>query len=802
MAYAFVCFPAFAQVTISCSSPSWGVAARPRRLLPGVRCASSAPEVAAEADLFDLKRYMAEKARRVDDALDRALPLRHPERLLASMRYSLLAPGKRVRPVLTLAACELVGGEESTAMPFACAVEMLHVMSLVHDDLPCIDNDELRRGLPSNHVAFGEGVAVLAGDALHCFAFAHAAEATAGVPPMRVLRAVAELGKATGAEGLLAGQVVDIESLLKGTHMPARFWGEAVRHAVYLLNRLPTKALGERTPFEAWMGRKPHLTHLKVFGCIAYAKNTTPHLKKLDDRSSPMVYLGVEEGCKAHRLFDPRHNKLQVSRDVIFQENSEWTWNAGADKEDLPEFVVVNAFNTDEVIVTADIEAAAEDVTPSSSLSTPSSTRASSPSTPSSSTQATTSPESHEGPVRYRSIADIYANTEEIVGIDEEENEVMLMMSEEPTCYQEAATETCWSLKELGFKKCNQEHAVYTRGKREASILVGVYVDDLIVTGRSTEGINKFKQQMMIEFEMSDLGLLSYYLGIEVEQQKSRILLRQSAYAKKILSQFQMADCNATKQPMEPKTQLHKDLEGTPIDTTEYMEKPTSMHHKVVKQILRYLKGTIYFGLAYTKGPQEISIFGYSDSDLAGDLDGRKSTSGMTFYFNESLVSWNSQKQKTVALSSCEAEFMAATTAACQALWLRSLEVGLEVLEYIHLHKTARLLEAAVACGGIIGGAEEEEVERLRRYGRAVGLLFQVVDDVLDVTRTSEELGKTAGKDLAKGKATYPKLMGLEKARLLAEELAAKAEEELQGFDRNIARPLRHLARYIAHRHN
>ncbi|KAG6530658.1 hypothetical protein ZIOFF_012901 [Zingiber officinale] len=416
-------------------------------------------------------------------------------------------------------------------------------------------------------------------------------------------------------------------SLLKGTHMPARFWGEAVRHAVYLLNRLPTKALGERTPFEAWMGRKPHLAHLKVFGCIAYAKNTTPHLKKLDDRSSPMVYLGVEEGCKAYRLFDPRHNKLQVSRDVIFQENSEWTWNAGADKEDLPEFV-------------------------------------------------------------------------KIVGIDEEENEVMLMMSEEPTCYQEAATEACWSLKELDFKKCNQEHAVYTRGKREASILVGVYVDDLIVTGRSTEGINKFKQQMMTEFEMSDLGLLSYYLGIEVEQQKSRILLRQSAYAKKILSQFQMADCNATKQPMEPKTQLHKDLEGTPIDATEYrrvigclryllhtrpdlsysvgmasryMEKPTSMHHKVVKQILRYLKGTIYFGLAYTKGPQEISIFGYSDSDLAGDLDGRKSTSGMAFYFNESLVSWNSQKQKTVALSSSEAEFMAATTATCQALWLRSL---------------------------------------------------------------------------------------------------------------------------------
>ncbi|KAG6532540.1 hypothetical protein ZIOFF_006386 [Zingiber officinale] len=452
--------------------------------------------------------------------------------------------------------------------------------------------------------------------------------------------------------------------------MPARFWGEAVRHAVYLLNRLPTKALGERTPFEAWMGRKPHLSHLRVFGCVAYVKNTTPHLKKLDDRSSPMVYLGVEEGCKAHRLFDPKRGKLQVSRDAIFQENCEWTWNAGANNEEnLPEFIMLDASYSDEPIVAADTEAGVEDVTPPSEAVVPM-TSVSSPSTPSSNAYAATSssesntPESYEGPVRYRSLADIYANTEEIVGINEE---VMMVMSEEPTCYQEAATEAC-----------------------------------------CTENINKFKQQMMAEFDMSDLGLLSYYLGIEVEQQKNRILLRQSAYAKKILSHFKMADCNATKHPMEPKTQLHKDLEGTPIDATEYrrligclryllhtrpdlsysvgmasryMERPTIMHHKVVKQILRYLKGTIHFGLVYIKGPQEFCIFGYSDSDLAGDLDGRKSTSGMAFYLNESLVSWNSQKQKTVALSSCEAEFMAATTAACHALWLKSLASELTGVE-------------------------------------------------------------------------------------------------------------------------
>lgn len=161
-----------------------------------------------------------------------------------------------------------------------------------------------------------------------------------------------------------------------------------------------------------------------------------------------------------------------------------------------------------------------------------------------------------------------------------------------------------------------------------------------------------------------------------------------------------MEECNATKYPTEPKAHLHKDLEGTPIDATQYrrivgclryllhtrsdlsyvigmasryMERQTMMHHKVVKQILRYLKGTTHLGLAYMKGYQEVDIFGYSDSDLAGDLDGRRSTSGIAFYLNESLVSWSSQKQKTVVLSSCDTEFMAATAAACQVLWLRSL---------------------------------------------------------------------------------------------------------------------------------
>ncbi|OMO56851.1 Polyprenyl synthetase [Corchorus capsularis] len=161
---------------------------------------------------FDFKSYMVQKATTVNQALESAVSLRDPVKIHEAMRYSLLAGGKRVRPALCIAACELVGGKESMAMPAACAVEMIHTMSLIHDDLPCMDNDDLRRGKPTNHKVFGEDIAVLAGDALLAFSFEHIAVSTVGVAPNRIVRAIGELAKSIGTEGLVAGQVVDIKS--------------------------------------------------------------------------------------------------------------------------------------------------------------------------------------------------------------------------------------------------------------------------------------------------------------------------------------------------------------------------------------------------------------------------------------------------------------------------------------------------------------------------------------------------------------------------------------------------------------
>lgn len=166
--------------------------------------------------MSDVLALLARDKAMIDDYLsgcfaDRSLP---QERLLEAMRYSLLSGGKRIRGVLALEFCRLCGGEVDAAMPFAAAVEMIHTYSLIHDDLPCMDNDDLRRGRPTNHRAFGEAAALLAGDALLTAAFAEAASAP--IAPESVVRAVALLSRAAGPYGMAGGQMMDLEGEDRG----------------------------------------------------------------------------------------------------------------------------------------------------------------------------------------------------------------------------------------------------------------------------------------------------------------------------------------------------------------------------------------------------------------------------------------------------------------------------------------------------------------------------------------------------------------------------------------------------------
>jgi geranylgeranyl diphosphate synthase type II len=165
---------------------------------------------------MDLKAYLKEQCARVDAALDTFLPKETelPHSLHKAMRYSIFAGGKRVRPILMLAACQAAGGDTERAIPAACAMEMIHTYSLIHDDLPAMDDDDFRRGNPTNHKVFGEAIAILAGDALLTEAFKLVSDLrfAAGCDPTARLAVIHEIAACAGSYGMVGGQVVDMES--------------------------------------------------------------------------------------------------------------------------------------------------------------------------------------------------------------------------------------------------------------------------------------------------------------------------------------------------------------------------------------------------------------------------------------------------------------------------------------------------------------------------------------------------------------------------------------------------------------
>jgi geranylgeranyl diphosphate synthase, type II len=164
---------------------------------------------------FDLKGYLAERKELVDRALQQYLPTPAglEKNLLEASRYSLFAGGKRLRPILCLQAAEVVGSTWQTVMPIACAFEFIHTYSLIHDDLPAMDNDDFRRGKPTNHKVFGEAIAILAGDTLLTEAFGLIADTqtNGALPADRLLEVVQILVKAAGYRGMIGGQVIDLE---------------------------------------------------------------------------------------------------------------------------------------------------------------------------------------------------------------------------------------------------------------------------------------------------------------------------------------------------------------------------------------------------------------------------------------------------------------------------------------------------------------------------------------------------------------------------------------------------------------
>ena len=215
-----------------------------------------------------------------------------------------------------------------------------------------------------------------------------------------------------------------VRSMLKEKNLPRELWGEAVNTAVYLLNRASTRSLKGLTPYEAWIGRKPSVEHLRIFGLVVHVKCTKVPQKKLEDRSSPMVFVGYEIGTKAYRCFDPVNGSLHISRDVVFEENAKWDWSNLKESTSTLTFMPelsIQSIPGDPISPEegGEAERMEHDVE-----------------------EQTSSAESQESePLRYKSVAQLYTET---VPMQEEDEECMLLF-EEPSTYREAACEEAWN---------------------------------------------------------------------------------------------------------------------------------------------------------------------------------------------------------------------------------------------------------------------------------------------------------------------------------------------------------------------
>ena len=589
--------------------------------------------------------------------------------------------------------------------------------------------------------------------------------------------------------------------LLHEKNLPKKFWAEAANTAVFLQNRLPTRALKDQTPFEAWYGYKPSLNFLKVFGCLCFTLVPQVKRDKLDKKALPGIFVGYSLVSKAYKIFQPQTGKIVISRDVQFLEDEEWDWNDAIKEDsaspkgnylvsdtddqsmedwdinmtdDTPvrgtrslldvyqrcniavcepadfeeakldqnwlaamkeELLMIKRNNTWELVdrpqnrnvigvkwvyrtkLNADgsinkLKARlvvkgyaqifgvdySDTFAPVARLDTIRLLLA---------IAAQLNWKVYQMDVKSAFLngvlqEEIYTEQPEGFANEGEEDKVCLLkkalygLKQAPRAWYSRIDE---HLQHLGFTKSLSESTLYIKQNGDNILIISLYVDDLLVTGNNNNNVETFKQEMMSVFEMTDLGLMSFFLGMEVKQAEHEVFICQKKYAKEILKKFKLEDCKAVSTPMNQKEKLCKEDGAEKVDQAQFrkivgclmyltatrpdilnavsilsrfMHCASELHFKAAKRVIRYVKGTCNFGIRYTRS-REFKLVGYSDSDWGGSIDDLKSTSGYCFSLGSGVFSWNSKKQETVAQSTAEAEFVAATAAVNQALWLRKI---------------------------------------------------------------------------------------------------------------------------------
>ena len=267
----------------------------------------------------------------------------------------------------------------------------------------------------------------------------------------------------------------------------------------------------------------------------------------------------------------------------------------------------------------------------------------------------------------------------------------------------------CWNstldahLKDMGYVQSTNDPCIYTTTDGELSI-IGVYVDDFVIAGKSSERIKQVKAAISQKFDVKDLGELHYFLGVQVVQNHTEgtVWIGQPTFTEAVLRKYGMDESKYVKTPVSVNCKLLKASEECEVvdqglyqsavgsllylatrtrpdiafavnNVARFCSKPTKEHWMAVKRVFRYLRGTTQLGLLYTKEVESNVLIGYSDADWGGDCNDYKSTSGYLFMIGGTVVTWKSKKQSAVALSTAEAEYMALSSTAQEAVWLREL---------------------------------------------------------------------------------------------------------------------------------
>ena len=427
-------------------------------------------------------------------------------------------------------------------------------------------------------------------------------------------------------------------SMMAHAGLPERFWAEAVETAAYIRNRTPTTAIKDtKTPMEVWNGNVPNIANMKVFGCMAYAHVPDVQRKKLDKKAVKLRFVGYSIQSKAYRLLDEKTSKIYIRRDVIFNEQ-----DFGQKTEEVPKG---DLLETIEVEQNPDIESETEEEQAESE-------------------ERRQSERTRRPPVRF--------------GIDEYADTATASIPHVAYVAHQIAEPNTMDEAFAGDLSNEWKEAA----DLEYDSLLQNETWDLVELPRRRETIGS-KWVFKIKYKGDG----------EIERFKARL---------KMLEKYNLQDAKPVSTPADSNVRLRKDDNvSKAVDSVMYQSivgsllyaavatrpdisqavgvvskfssKPSEAHLTAVKRILRYLKGSLDITLQYRKTEDGSSLIGYSDADYAGDLDDRHSTSGNLFLISNGPVSWLSKKQPIVTLSTCEAEYVALSTATQEAVWIKRL---------------------------------------------------------------------------------------------------------------------------------